>query len=375
MKTYTLTISPEYVSTWGTWEAIRELLQNAYDQRDLDSACVVNFSHDSSTQSATVETSTGRLSPRSLLLGNSSKSNDVTLRGQFGEGYKLALLVLVRSGHSVRITNGPEIWIPRLDFDEDFSCDVLKIDVHPIGGARSQGVRIDISNIRDEEWGAISKNVNENQTRDTILDQPEEASRIYVGGLFVTTVAGMKHGYAFSPASLKLDRDRGMVNNFDVSYATSKLWTHRQNTDPEAVYAMIEAEAPDVTYCENHASRTSPVTVSAYQTFVARHGDAIPVSTQAEVEKAQNAGVKWTLVPNSLRTLLLKVKSWIIPTTLSPSERLREFLSKNEWALSDEMKIELADIAEKFESKPTEPGPTFRENYRLPALELEEVTF
>jgi hypothetical protein len=277
MKSYTLSISPDYVKSWGVWEAIRELLQNAFDQRDLDPNCVVTFSHNPLEETVTIGTSTGRLSPQSLLLGISSKSKDRALRGQFGEGYKLAMLVLVRSGHDVRLYNGPELWLPRIKFSESYGCDVLTIEAANIGGP-ADGVKFMVTGISTEEWMAISQKVNPNQTSDTILD--ENKGDVFVGGLYVTTLPELHKGYAFSPKSLTLDRDRGMVSNFDVRYATSKLWTHREKVDPDSVYKMLETDAPDVQYVDCHASSTSTITKSAYAFYTSKYGNAVPVATQ-----------------------------------------------------------------------------------------------
>ena len=85
---YQLTISPDYVSHWKLWEAVRELLQNAIDQRRRDDTCELLFEHDSALSILTVGNTGGpALTPKSLLLGLSDKREDKNLIGQIGRAH------------------------------------------------------------------------------------------------------------------------------------------------------------------------------------------------------------------------------------------------------------------------------------------------
>ena len=90
MKKYELSLSRNYVSSWGIEEAIRELLQNAKDSNGED---VIDI--DKSSGTITITNKNTSIPSSTLLLGNTSKGDDLDKIGQFGEGYKLALLVLV----------------------------------------------------------------------------------------------------------------------------------------------------------------------------------------------------------------------------------------------------------------------------------------
>ena len=86
--------------------------------------------------------------------------------------------------------------------------------------------------------------------------------------------------------------------------------------------------------------------------FTARHGhDAVPVSTQDEIEQATSAGMKWVLVKHPVKTLLRMVRSWFIPSTKSPVERLREFERRYQWNFTEEMKHDFKSILESMEPK------------------------
>lgn len=348
---FTLPISPSYVAHWGLWEAVRELYQNALDMRDTHRRAgqtgyaAIEHEVQAGEGNSTVLyiTNAGdKLTPQSLILGNTTKADDPSQRGKFGEGYKLALLVLCRLGLKVEIVNGDEWWTPKIEFDEDFQSEVLNIYVGQ-SGMESKQVQFRIHGVTQEQYEEMLKNIHPIRDYDAILDESHQKGRIYVGGLFVCTMPEFEHGYAFAPDTLPLDRDRGMVSGFDLSVITSRLWTEREDSD--GALELLDRKAPDVGYVTVHARAASPLVVKQAAAFVQKHGaDAIPVTTQEEVERATRAGVRWVLVTDTVKTLIGKVKSWFIPSTKSPVERLQDFLKAHQYRLTDDMRAELGDI-------------------------------
>ncbi len=350
-KKFTLPISPAYVAHWGLWEAIRELIQNAYDEQTRNEACAVEITHDSGDR-IVIRTSIGKLTPESLILGNSDKRDDKKLRGQFGEGYKLAMLVLKRLGYGVTVLNNGEIWRPKIEKDETFNSEVLNIYVETPDTdyfINDSGVTFIVKRVTTDQWRELeTKILMPPPTVDTILEGEENEGALYVGGLFVRHMKGFKYGYSLLPATLKLDRDRAMVSDFDLSYVTSKLWAvDKYDTK---VYTMLKAGSPDVKYVENWT--VSTFTSSIYSHYRSEHGDAIPVTTQDEIERATRAGRRWALVPEIIRNLVGRVVSIFIPSSESPVDRLKKFLEQNKWSLNDTARTELEDIIATMEGNP-----------------------
>jgi hypothetical protein len=355
VKKFILPISPNYVHHWGLWEAIRELYQNALDATDLlgGEASLTYEDYPAYKSPLLVRVvmvkSLGHLAPASLLLGSTTKNSDSQQRGKFGEGYKLALLVLARLGLAVEVFNGDERWSVAIEHSEEFDAKVLTITVDT-NYTPVEGVEFVIGpGVTDEQWEKIQSNVRPTpKYDDQILEEPQEKGRIYVGGLYVTTMKEFHYGYSFQPGRINLDRDRGMVDNFDLAWVTSQLWSRKDN---ERAIKLLEDEAPDVEYVKSHATTQSPITVGYYGHYQRMHGESVPVSTQEEIERATAAGVKWTLVKDAAKQLLWKVGTWFIPTTLNPAERLRKFIEKHRYQLNDEMKRELNEILSAMEGK------------------------
>ena len=274
------------------------------------------------------------------------KEQNETKRGKFGEGYKLALLVLVRLHHTVAIHTSNEVWSPALEHDDTFNTTVMNIytqEVEP-----SDGVLFIIQDVLPEHYAAIQANLRPDPNEpETILDEPEQAGRIYVGGLYVSSVPRFKCGYSFRPGTVKLDRDRGMVDGFDLAWATSKLWTAAGHS--ERLSALLESEAPDVEYVESHVSEDSQFANHHYNYYVARHGYAIPVSTQDEIQRATSAGLKWTLVPEKVKSMLNLVKKFFIPNSSPLIQRLKDFRDRNQYYLTGQGRRELDEIIHSLE--------------------------
>jgi hypothetical protein len=342
---FTLPISPNYVSHWGLWEAVRELYQNALDA-PKNARCYARIEHEQQPDGSGILYVTNAveepLAPSSLILGETTKADDPNSRGKFGEGYKLAMLVLCRLGYGVEMYNCGQKWTPRIEHDETFGAEVLNIYVEQTDET-SRVLQFRVHGVPQQEWfDTISKNIHPIKDRSAILHENDQVGRIYVGGLFVCTMPDFKKGYCFAPGELPLDRDRGMVSDFDLSMLTSKLHAEEESDD---ALDLVEAEAPDVRYVTSHARVTTPLVLRQAAAFTAKHGaDAIPVTTQAEVERAQAAGLRWVLVKNPVKALIGLVRSWFIPSVKTPVERLREFQKQYQWNMTREMAAELADI-------------------------------
>ena len=100
-----LTIAPSYVPSWGIVEAVRELFQNALDQQKQNPTNKMSWEYDPEAQRLRICNKYSTLEASSLLLGATTKADDTSTIGQFGEGYKIATLVLLRNDKKITFYN------------------------------------------------------------------------------------------------------------------------------------------------------------------------------------------------------------------------------------------------------------------------------
>lgn len=180
-------ISSNYVKSWSVKDAVRELLQNAMDSGEwrIEGSALVNK---------------GTLKPEHFLLGCSEKLSSDAI-GQFGEGLKLALLVLARNGYNTTIFSGNSCYTASMRESATWpGQQVLCIDSVPC---------------TDYDPGYTTIRAEpELHWQDDVLPDPEDyrilwdTPKLYVKGLYVCDLAHFKHGYNFNPGYIKLGRDR-----------------------------------------------------------------------------------------------------------------------------------------------------------------------
>jgi hypothetical protein len=129
MATYNLNLASSYCQHWGLWEAIREILQNGEDQFTLNNDNEISVVYDEKNQKLLISNKESILERKTLLLGCTSKDDNDNLIGKFGEGYKIALLILTKLNKKIVIKNfmKNEKWTPELKKDPKYENEkVLK---------------------------------------------------------------------------------------------------------------------------------------------------------------------------------------------------------------------------------------------------------
>lgn len=344
MKTITLSIATTYVQHWDLWEAVRELLQNALDAKAKGYSMEFNeVTDDFGLRSLHIINGGPALSKASLLLGRTTKSGDNSQIGKFGEGFKLALLVLARKGYQVYLKTGSEKWTPRLGMSEEFDSEVLMIDVEECEPVDGVAVVIE---------GACEEDLDGKYRPDLPLGRPlsELPGKVFVEGLFVCNLEGYKYGYNLPANRIRLDRDRGTVDGFDIGYETSRIWSQIVDNDPVfgngLLLRLVNDGINDVRYVECHVPKSSNVEAVLVTHYTSQHKDAIPVSTQDEVKMVIASGKKWQLVPDQLKNILWRAVGYFIPSIGTPKQRLESFVEKYQHSLNESQIAELKDIVE-----------------------------
>jgi len=238
MKTYELTLSNNYVTNWGLEEAIRELLQNAIDSQEDGNKMYVNYNNGN----LSIINDGCNLDIGSLVLGNTSKDNNSI--GQFGEGYKLALIVLLRLGKNVTIYTNKEIWKPYFKMSSSFNTETLHIDIEEDIKSSNLNDKIEfcISGITYEELVKLrehhiimlecmghSVGQYEESEYGRILVDNKYSGMMFVEGLFIQKDNNFKFGYDFNKEYVDLDRDRKAINFYELKELTAKALAAQQS--------------------------------------------------------------------------------------------------------------------------------------------------
>lgn len=299
MVTYELPLSSTYVRHWGVVEAVRELIQNA-----IDSDSPFEYELDAAAGSLTLISRHSTLEPSSLVLGVTSKAEDSSKIGSFGEGFKIALLVLCREGVSVVVRNGGRDWTPSFEFSEKFNVELLCIREETTWRP-DVGLRFELSGVGIETLDRVVASCLHMQTRigqhiETSFGRIlfERAGLLYVNGLFVCDTQ-MKLGYDIKPEFLQLDRDRQTVSSYDLKDTTKNLWLETKLFSE--IYEMLEEGCEDVEFVKY--SQDAAVKQAFLDEFQKRHPTAVLAANQEQMVEIQQKG-REVHISSSLTTLL-----------------------------------------------------------------------
>jgi hypothetical protein len=309
-----LSIKATYLPRWSAYEGVRELVQNGRDAEvELSAPLTVRHRKDSST--LVIENDGCTIPHEALLLGHSTKADRSDLIGQWGEGLKLGILALVRAGHAVKIRSGDEVWVPAIERSDRFNADVLVFDIAK--REPKNRVQIEVSGISADDWQTfrraflfLDKQLGAHVKTDngTLLLDERHSGRVYVKGILVSTAPVLTQGYDLIEASL--DRDRRMIESYDLDWRVARIWRDAVATRPDLVGAfgdLLAAEAADVAGFDSYRAAQLPNGVKTVlaAAFTARHGaDAIPVSSLADSADVAHLGKVGVVAPKALRAVL-----------------------------------------------------------------------
>ena len=342
MSKYELSISVDYVPNWGIVEAIRELFQNALDEETNDADNKMFFCYDADSETLKIGNLNSTLDIQSLLVGNTTKQDDKYI-GQHGEGYKIATVVLLRTGHNVVFYNynAREIWRPRLVKSRRYNGALVPtffVEKVPVwNSVPEHSLVIEVTNITAEEYLKIVASNRHLQVDSedqgaivtklgSILLDAVQGGRVYVSGLFVCTNSNIKYGYDLKPETIKLDRDRKLIDTFNLQWQASRIIILTNNTEliKEAV------KIGDGKYISSvlgfSYNKPAAIDIMALE-FIDAHPNAVPVSSSTEFNIALADGLKPVMVTESEQGLIKASQHYRDPSPVSMTllERIEEW--------------------------------------------------
>lgn len=311
--TLELTLNPEYVRDWNVWEAIREFLQNALDSQDLGYESSITYVTNTKQPQLRIITEGITIDRDTLLLGTTSKAGRSDQRGEFGEGMKLACLVLTRNGLGVRIKSGDEQWMPRIAHSKNFNSDLLVVDTAPC--VYRNRVQVDIIGLNEEDWKTIQKRIlHLNKPKDNeiihagenkILIGERFINQLYVKGIFVGKLPG-NYFYGYDLSDVSLDRDRRLADPWDLKYAIHRALAKASNDIPVIdLMTIMNGEFEESNAVAANAYSSSNLSKKILEEFQKQHGEnAIAVSDTAQSIEAKHYGFDAVVVSKGMKTLI-----------------------------------------------------------------------
>lgn len=324
-KMYELSITETYVQNWTVIQAVREVIQNGLDSDGAFSYKIVKKGEGNYT--LRVDSQGVVLTPRTLLLGASSKQANEGKIGQYGEGFKLALLILLREGKQPEMLNGKHRWHPCFTYNTTFGADILAIAETPLSKA-IDGLSFVIKNLTEQEIASIKEScllmqgyigeVIETMYGEILKDQP---GKLYVGKLFVCNTQ-LKFGYNLKPQYLELDRDRQTVDNWDMKSVVKQLWesTGKFNTIAE----LLEEDVEDVSLFEYDSSDL--VKEACYDLFKKKHPGAVIAKSQAQLEELIERNLKVVVYQSNFASNVSSAPTYKLEQPSATKETLDELL-------------------------------------------------
>lgn len=311
MRRFELGMSLDYVENWSPDKAINEIFQNALDEEIQNPENKWYFNYNEDTQTLKIGNKLSRLATKSLLLGCSSKRDDASTIGQHGEGYKVATIVLLRCGCGIKVYNynEKEIWTAKVIKSRRYGTEIGVFDVEKMGIFKSvpeHSLVFEITNITKEIYESVKmKNlwlqedlgeVIESKHGRVLLDD-RFAGKVFVKGLYVCDKEQLTYGYDLAPDLISLDRDRGLVDSFNLQYQLGKLLLNIEDTEFikkvkdkwDGYYIRCFAWGSDV--------RLKEVYTDALEKFTKKYGeDAYPCINTDEFNRLKRRGYNVAMV-------------------------------------------------------------------------------
>jgi hypothetical protein len=313
-----LTLEATYVPNWGLNEGIREFISNAFDAQ-TEMSCEIDVHYDDERKKLFIVTKGAVLSREVLLFGHSSKAERGDTIGHFGEGLKLGSLACVRAGYNIIIRTGSETWRPIICRSETYNANVLAVEINK-GNKYQNRVAVEIENISLKEWidiknsflklnPIIEDNIVKSPYYGEILFDPKFKGQIFVKGVKVEFVPDFKYGYNLFNA--ETDRDRKMVNSWDLKYYVRAIWSHAVNSAPKNQDKFIDiisnGHADIKVDSINEMSYNDETLENIVNDFKTKYGEnAYPVSNTTEAREVEFFGMNGIIVENAYRLVLYK---------------------------------------------------------------------
>lgn len=212
---------PGYRKHWGIAEAWREIVQNSLDETG-------KYATELTARGWVIRDKGQGLRARHLILGVTQKPEDEETRGKFGEGLKIAAVVLERLGHHMEtrshdllIRSGQTDW----EFPDGTKETVLKLSFEPLAPPYD-GTEVLVEGYSGENFS--DKFIYEDDQR--IIKSSGKShllklsGKLFVKGIYVGELEKAMFGYDLW--DVQLEESRHIADEQSVQQEIASLWSH-----------------------------------------------------------------------------------------------------------------------------------------------------
>ena len=354
-KRFELGLARDYISDWTVSNALREFMQNAIDQANNNKDNAYSVEYDEEAQELRISNKSSILKKESLLLGTTTKS--ATDIGGFGEGYKLACLVMVRNDIGVRFENygAREIWtfkfskLKKYNYKESLVCDVESQAFFK--KVPNDNFTIVLSGLSEDQYeDYLDLLINPDATTiDTrygrIIKDEDYKGKIYVSGLYVATKEGYEYGYDIKPEYIKIGRDRNLIADWDLSGITRDMWLDVAADERELIMEMLVNSTKDVehfqyswglSYSDSKSANRREIADEMYKEMEGKYGKGVILAhCEDDREKLSHKykEKKIVVVPNNIYSLIDNAS----PSYSDAIDLAEEEVEENNFSIEDQI--------------------------------------
>lgn len=354
-KRFELGLARDYISDWTVSNALREFMQNAIDQANTNKDNAYSVEYDEEAQELRISNKSSILKKESLLLGTTTKS--ATDIGGFGEGYKLACLVMVRNDIGVRFENygAREIWtfkfskLKKYNYKESLVCDVESQAFFK--KVPNDNFTIVLSGLSEDQYeDYLDLLINPDATTiDTrygrIIKDEDYKGKIYVSGLYVATKEGYEYGYDIKPEYIKIGRDRNLIADWDLSGITRDMWLDVAADERELIMEMLVNSTKDVehfqyswglSYSDSKSENRREIADEMYKEMEGKYGKGVILAhCEDDREKLSHKykEKKIIVVPSNIYSLIDNAS----PSYSDAIDLAEEEVEENNFSIEDQI--------------------------------------
>jgi hypothetical protein len=178
------------------------------------------------------------------------------------------------------------------------------------------GVYVYVNGVEKSAWELLKRRFTFLDTRKSdefvptysgkLLLSPQDKGKIFVKGVFVSYDKELTYGYDLKNGAL--DRDRKMVEHYDLIGGLRGIWEKAVATRPDLfdkVLDLLDLDAKDMSGISSYGNNAQIIVDRCYAQFVERHGkDAFPVANTAECADIEHFGKKGIVCPRAQLAIL-----------------------------------------------------------------------